>query len=501
MKRSTKVGLAVAGITATAAAIALKLSASTNDVPSTVMTGAEPATEPDVEGDAFLAHLGEAIRIDTTAHEDVSRNDPESIKSFHAFLAGTYPATHSTCTVETVNELSLLFTWGGANAALPPLVLMAHMDVVPVESGTEGDWTHPPFSGAVAYARLWGRGALDDKGPLIAAIEAVEHLITTGFVPDRTVYLAFGHDEEIQGRHGARIIAETLEERGVRPWLVIDEGGGVADFLTGFTESQVAMVKVAEKGYLDVKLTARADGGHSSMPTGSTAVGKVAAAIQALESNPVRARIEVLGPMFDALAPVMDRKLAAVFTNLKVTGPVVRKIMASAPEGDVLMRTTTAITMVSGGVKANVLPQEAWAVVNFRIIPGDTIESVLEHVHNTVGPDIAVEVHGGPPHDPSRFSSIESQGWDVVAQSIQETFPYATVAPWILTAATDSRYFMPFSDDVYGFAPFTMSPDFAGIHGTDEAVRVADAHGAVSFFCRLIRNAQPEGPRRSGFGL
>lgn len=449
----------------------------------------DPATEPDVEGDAFLSHLGAAIRIDTTAHEDVALNSPDAILAFHTFLAETYPATHATCAVETVNDLSLLFTWEGADASLAPMVLMAHMDVVPVEVGTEGDWTHPPFSGEVADDRLWGRGALDDKGPLIATIEAVEHLIASGFVPERTVYLAFGHDEEIQGRNGGRIVAETLRDRGVRPWLVIDEGGGVVDSLTGFTESQVAMVKVAEKGYLDVKLTARAEGGHSSMPTGATAVGKVAEAIQALDNTPVRARIEALGPMFDALAPVMDRKLAAVFTNLKVTGPAVKKLMAAAPESDALMRTTTAVTMVSGGVKPNVLPQEAWAVVNFRIIPGDTIESILDHVRETVGPDIEVEIFGGGPHDPSEFSSIASPGWEVVAASIHETFPDATVAPWILTGATDSRYFMPFSEDVYGFAPFTMSAGFAGIHGTNEAVRITDADGAVSFFCRLIRNA------------
>lgn len=491
MNRRAKVGLAVAGVTAAAAAVALKLSASTNDVPSVISTKAPPATEPDIEGDAFLSHLGEAIRIDTTAHEDVSQNSPDAIRAFHAFLAETYPATHANCSVEKVNELSLLFTWEGSDATLAPMVLMAHMDVVPVESGTEGNWTHPPFSGEVADGSVWGRGALDDKGPLIATLEAVEHLIATSFVPERTVYLAFGHDEEIHGRDGARIIADLLEGRGVRPWLVIDEGGGVIDSLTGFTDSQVAMVKVAEKGQLNVKLIARAGGGHSSMPTGSTAVGEVAAAIQALESNPVRARIGVLGPMFNALAPVMDRKRAAVFTNLKMTAPVVRKIMASAPEADALIRTTTAVTMVSGGVKANVLPQEAWAVVNFRIIPGDTVASVLDHVRETVGPDIEVEIHGGPPNDPSEFSSIDSEGWDVVVTSIHETFPDATVAPWILTGATDSRYFMRFSDDVYGFAPFTMSAGFAGIHGTDEAARVADAVGAVSFFCRLIRNAQP----------
>lgn len=491
MKKSTMIGIAVAGVAAAAAATAGKLAASTSHRPATITDRAEPALEPNVDGEALLEHLGRALRLDTVVFEDRSQNDPADITAFHEFLRDTYPLTHKTCVVEPVNELSLLYTWEGSDPQEEPIVLMAHMDVVPIEPGTEGDWAHEPFSGEISDGRLWGRGALDDKGRLVATIEAVEHLIGAGFEPTRTVYVAFGHDEEIGGNEGAKEVAATLRDRGVRPWFVLDEGGLVVDSIPMLVDGPVALVKVAEKGLVNVKLTARSEGGHSSVPPASTAAGRIGEAVHLLETHPVPARIAVLAPLFDALASVMDSKTAAVLKNLRVTGPVVTRMLSAKPETNALIRTSTAVTMVSGGVKSNVLPQEAWAVVNYRILPGDSVDSVMAHVRDVVGPDIAVETYGEMLVEPSSFSSTESEAWAVVRSSVEEAFPAATVAPWILTGATDSRYFQPLAGDVYGFGPFTMRPTDSGIHGTDEAMRTSDAEGAVSFFCRLIRNAQP----------
>jgi carboxypeptidase PM20D1 len=306
------------------------------------------------------------------------------------------------------------------------------------------------------------------------------------------VILAIGHDEEIGGAQGAARTAALLRARGVRPWIVVDEGGRVTDALPPLTDEPVAMVKIAEKGYLDLELTATGEGGHSSFPPAESTIGKLAAAIRRLEDNPVPARVEVLGPFFSALAPKLDPRMRPVLTNLKVTGPVVSRLLSARPETNVMIRTTTAVTMVSGGVKPNVMPQEASAVVNFRILPGDSIDSVVEHVRATVGDDIEVRPVGEMRAEPSRFSSIESEAWDVMSRSIGETFPEASVAPWILTGATDSRYYGDFAGDIYGFAPFTGDLESLGtIHGTGERVRISDAERAVSFFCRLIRNAQP----------
>jgi carboxypeptidase PM20D1 len=203
------------------------------------------------------------------------------------------------------------------------------------------------------------------------------------------------------------------------------------------------------------------------------------------------ARVGVLEPFFRSLTSRIDPALRPVLANLRVTGPIVARLFGVRPETDAMIRTTTAVTMVYGGVKPNVLPQEASAVVNFRILPGDSIESVVEHVRRVVGDDIVVEAFGEMSSEPSRFSSTASPAWQVLHRSISETFPDAVVAPWILTGATDSRYYTAFAGDIYGFAPFTGAMDMlSSIHGTGERIRVADAEGAVSFFCRIIRNAQ-----------
>ncbi len=490
MKRATGIvvgaGAAAAAAVGAAAAVARR---GTPSIPERV--NAAPVLEPGVDGDAFLTHLAEAISLDTVSHADEEHNDPQRILAVHALLQDAYPLVHEHCTVETVEDLSLLYTWEGTDPDADPLLLMAHMDVVPVEPGTESDWPVEPFAGAIAEGYLWGRGALDDKGPMVAIMEAIEHLMGTGFRPTRTVMVSLGHDEEIGGTRGARNVARLLAGRDVRPWFVLDEGGAVADSLPPLTDARVALVKTAEKGYVDLRLTTTGEGGHSSTPPKTGAIGSLAEAIRRLEARPMPARVDVLAPMFQALAPYLDPKLRPILTNLRVTAPLVSRIMGARPSTDATIRTTTAVTMVSGGVKSNVLPQEASAVVNFRIIPGDTIADVVAHVRDVVGEGVDIEPYGEIRSEPSEVSSTSSDAWDTLARTITDVFPDAVVAPWTLTGMTDSRYFADIAGDVYGFAPFTgdVEATFGGIHGTGERVRVSDAVGAVSFFCRLIRNA------------
>ncbi len=493
MKRSTTIAVTTAAVGAAVAGVvgATVGRRRSGDRPSQTRERAPAAIEPDVDGAAFLGHLAEAIRLETVVHVERERNDPGDILAVHAFLRETYPLIHERCTIETVNDLSLLYTWPGTDADADPILLMAHMDVVPIEPGTEGDWDVDPFAGDTRGGFLWGRGALDDKGPLIAVMEAVEHLLDTGFEPSRTVMFAFGHDEELGGAEGAAHLARLLTDLGVRLWFVVDEGGAVADSLPPLTDSRVALVKTAEKGYVDLELTATGEGGHSSVPQPTTAIGTLAAAIHALETNPVPARVAILAPMFEALGPALGPMLRPILTNLAITGPAVAKMMSAKPSTNATIRTSTAVTMISGGVKPNVLPQEARAVVNFRILPGDTIASTVEHVRRVVGEGIGIEPYGEMRAEPSGVSSTDSDTWHVLATSIEETFPDAVVAPWTLTGATDSRYFADIAGDVYGFAPFTgeVEDTFGAIHGTGERIRTSDAEAAVSFFCRLIRNA------------
>ena len=441
-------------------------------------------------GDRFLKNLSAAIRIPTVSHEAPAAAPRKQLLAFHEFLRDTYPLVHECCHVETINDLSLLITWQGSDSELDPIVLMAHQDVVPIEPGTEAAWPVEPFSGEIADGYLWGRGAFDDKGALIAILEGVEHLLDSGFKPERTVLIASGHDEETGGREGASHIAETLRQREITPWFVVDEGGAVADEIPKLSAEPVALVRTAEKGHVNLKLTARGEGGHSSAPRRPTTVGKLAIALKALEDHPVRARVKMVEPTFNALMPRLNAPLRFLLSNLRFTGPLVSRILAREPLTEAWIRTTTAITIIAGGVKSNVIPQEATAIVNFRIIPGDTINSVKAHVRRVVGPDLEIETTAEHQDEPSPVSSIESDAWHTLTNTITETFPETLVAPWTLIGATDSRYFADIAGDVYGFSPFTFSlADMERLHGTGERVRVGDGERAVGFFVKLIENA------------
>ncbi len=273
--RTKRLGGLVAGVgVGAAAAAALRRRWSGGDEPEM------PPPEFDAAGASFLDHLAEAVRIPTVSYEDRSRIDLQAFDRLHAFLASTYPLVHERLQREVVGGHSLLFTWPGSNLDAPAVVLMAHQDVVPIEDGTEGDWEFPPFDGARDATYLWGRGALDDKGALIGILEAVEGLLRSGFEPRATLYLVFGHDEEIGGGEGAAVVAQLLRDREIQVGIVLDEGGAVAEDMPAGAKAPIGLLGIGEKGHVNVELVARGDGGHSSMPPQSTAVGRVAEAVR-----------------------------------------------------------------------------------------------------------------------------------------------------------------------------------------------------------------------------
>jgi len=454
-----------------------------------------PGSEPGEAGVAFLDHLAEAVRIPTIGYEDPGRVDTASLQEFHEFLRDTYPRCHQRLRYETVARFSLLYEWEGRDPAAPPVLLMGHMDVVPVESGTEEGWPHGPFSGERDDRYLWGRGTIDDKGPVVAMFEAVEGLLAEGFEPDRTLYLAVGHDEETGGRAGAVAVAATLAERGVRFEFVLDEGGGIVEGLLPGATRPVGLIGIGEKGYLNVELVVEGGGGHSSVPPPSTTVGRLAAAVHRLEQSPMPARLGVQSGFFTAVAPALGGAQGQVLRNAGRLGPLVERKLAALPASNALIRTTAAVTMIEGGEKPNVLPQQASAVVNFRLLPGDDIDGVLAHVRGVVGGDVTVRpLEGGFTADPSPLSSPDSAAFEMISATITELYPDVVLAPWILMGATDSRHYQAIADNVYRFAPFTLTPeDMSRIHGTGERVRLADAERAVAFFRRLLRRACGEG--------
>ncbi|WP_254245103.1 M20/M25/M40 family metallo-hydrolase [Hymenobacter sp. BRD67] len=310
-----------------------------------------------VSPDSAVAHLAGALRFATVSRTLYSETDTLPFGQLQAYLRRTFPLVHQQLKLQKVNRYGLLYEWPGTDPTLKPLLLLAHQDVVPVLPGTDSQWTRPPFAGQQAGGYLYGRGALDDKLNVVGQLEAVEALLRAGFRPRRTVLLAFGHDEETQGRRGAAALAAVLQKQHPQLELVLDEGGLVkADGVAGLTRP-VALVGVSEKGYLSLELSATGQGGHSSMPPALTSVGRVAAAVARLEAQPFPARLDGgVSGLLDYLASAVPFGKRLVFANQWLFGSLIKNSLAATPSGNAALRTTTAPTIFRGGDKDNVLP-------------------------------------------------------------------------------------------------------------------------------------------------
>lgn len=436
--------------------------------------------------------LAGAIRIPTVSYESDLPIDSGAFTAFHHYLYETYPAIHDLITPLIFNEYSLLYEWKGSNPQLKPVVLMAHMDVVP---GGETDlWTRDPFSGYIDNEFIWGRGTLDDKGALIQIMEAVEKLIAEGFTPARTFYLAFGHDEEVSGNRGAGAIASYLEKAGVEAEFVADEGMAITVGMVPMMSSPVALIGTSEKGYLSVRLSVTMDGGHSSTPESESAVTLIADAVSRLNSRQFKARIsEPVDDFIKYVGPEMPFYARAIFANKWIFKPLLLNIYKGSSSGNALVRTTTAPTIISAGIKDNVIPNSASAVVNFRILAGETSDEVLAHIRKVV-PDerVVIEILPGL-SEPAPVSPTDVYGFQSILKTIRQVYPEAVVAPTIMLASSDSKHFTGVSPNIYRFAPIIVtSDDMARIHGVDERVRTEDFLRGITWYYYLIRNSNDE---------
>jgi carboxypeptidase PM20D1 len=444
------------------------------------------ASLPTVNDSLLSVHLSGAIKFATISKQD---SGPELVpmRALHAYLAQIFPRTYATLSHEVVDPASLLFQWTGADSTLEPIVMMSHLDVVPVEAGSESAWTHPPFSGDIADGFVWGRGTLDDKVGVLSTLEAVEALVNRGFKPRRTIYLAFGDDEEVEGK-GAGAIVALLKRRGVHPLVAIDEGSAIVRGIIPNITRPAGLIGIAEKGHMSVKLTVASAGGHSSMPPARTAVGVLAQAIDRLEKNPLPAKLDGAAEgMLGEIGREMPLASRIVMANLWLTRPLVIRSMSRSPATNASLRTTTAPTMIQGSPKENVLPIRAQAIVNFRIIPGETPESVIEHVRRVVNDSAVAITLAEPATPPSPVSSTTSVSYRTLARDIRVLEPNAIVAPSLVVGATDSRQYGGYARDVYRFLPMQIGPsDLERVHGTNERIGVHDYARGVAFMTLLI---------------
>jgi carboxypeptidase PM20D1 len=450
-----------------------------------------PVQQKSLGADA-ISRLSQAIQYRTITTQAVIGSAGPEFRRFHDFLAKSFPRVHALLAKEVIGGHSLLYSWQGKDRRLKPMLLMAHMDVVPVDAASEASWRHPPFSGQIAEGFIWGRGTMDDKGSVMAILESVENLLAEGFRPERTTYLAFGDDEEVGGNNGAAKIAAALRSRAVELEFVLDEGLNILNGMISGISSPVALIGIAEKGYLTLRLTIETPGGHSSIPPTDTAIGVISRALYRLDPASFPSRLSVPArQMFEFLGPEMAWTKKLALANLWLFDPLVRNQLAGSPLTNAAIRTTVVPTIVNAGIQENVLPTKATAMINLRLLPGDSIAGVIEHVQKAID-DPRIKITPLPVRvEPSTVSDIEAPSFKLLQRTIRQTAPDAIVAPALLVAATDSRHYAGLTQNIYRFLPITLGPeDTKRYHGTDERISIQDYERCVRFYSQLIRNSQ-----------
>jgi len=441
--------------------------------------------------DDVVDNLARAIQLPTVSAGAI---DSLAFKNLDTLLQRSFPLIDSLLEREVVNDFSYIYKWPGRNPRLNPILMLAHTDVVPVESSSVDKWTVPPFSGKIQDGYLWGRGALDDKLEVFSMFEAVELLLKEDYNPERTIYFALGQDEEIGGEKGAIPIAKIFKDRNIEFEYILDEGSIILENALDGLEKPLAMIGVTEKGYTTLTITALLkEGGHSSMPPAETAVGVLSNAIVKLQDNPFPLRIDgATKYFFEYIAPESAFLQKMLFTNLWLTEGLITSQLGKDNTSAAILRTTTAPTMLRGGIKENVLPTRASAKVNFRIIPGETVESVAARVRDVINDDRVIVEAGkeGFSSNPPEISPVESFGFQVIQKTIGESFPEVVVAPSLVIAATDARHYVGLSKNIYRFSPITVTRlDLKTIHGIDEKISIEGYKNMVRFYRLLFMNS------------
>jgi carboxypeptidase PM20D1 len=434
-----------------------------------------------------ISHFQQALSYKTISYGNPELFDSAQFLGFHTFLATAYPLTHAALSREVIAGYSLLYTWKGKDESLKPIVLMAHMDVVPIEEATRSMWSFDPFAGTVKDDFIWGRGTTDDKINLIAIFEATEKLLSEKFQPERTLYFAFGHDEEIGGK-GAVAIAKLLKERNIAAEMVLDEGGIITqEKIPGLSKS-VALIGTAEKGYLSLELTVEKPGGHSSMPEKETAIDILTRALVKLRDKPFAPDFsEPMEGFISNLGPEMPFVQKMAFANPWLFKKLIIGTYEQSGPGNAMIRTTTVPTIINAGIKDNVVPTVAKATVNFRLLPGDTSDEIIARVKEIMNDERIAISKLSTLAEASAVTPIKSFGYQKIEAKIKKSYPKLIASPFLVIGATDSRHFGEISSNIIKFSPMI---DPIGFHGIDERVSLESYQTALWFYEQLMRDTK-----------
>ena len=434
---------------------------------------------------AVIDRFSQALQIPTISYDDSSKLDHAAFQAFHQHLAQSFPLVHAKTQLTKFNDYSIVYRLKGQNSQLKPALFMGHMDVVPVDEQTKDQWLQPPFSGKVVDGVIWGRGAIDDKVSVLALMESLEWFLTQDKVPQRDIYFAFGHDEEVGGK-GAIAIAKYFVDQNIQFEFILDEGGVITDGIIPGTTQPIALVGVAEKGIVNFRFTVNGEGGHSSQPPAHTAAGILARAIVKVENNKFDARLEFFDLMFDNIGYSMPLAQRLPLANLWLFEPLVLSTLLKSASSAASARTTTAVTMLQGSTKSNVLPTIATAIVNFRILPGDTVTSIQAHLERVID-DPRVTLSTELANEASAVSPTDNIGFKLIESSIRRLDDNVLVTPYLVLGATDSRHFQNLSDNIYRFMMVSLNPDtLKQFHGLNEQISVKDYINAIQFYYAML---------------
>jgi carboxypeptidase PM20D1 len=439
-----------------------------------------------VDDQQVADHLATAVRCQTVPLDEQGTPDPEAFAQLHKFLEDTYPLVHQKLRREVVNGYSLLYIWQGSRADLEPVMLMAHQDVV---SADPTEWTYPPFDGVIADGFIWGRGTLDIKNQLIGIMDAAEALLQQGYRPERTILFGLGHDEETGGVNGCKILGQKLKEKGIHLAGIVDEGGGIMAGLAAGVRGPIALVGVSEKGYLTVEFTVTGQPGHSSTPPPQTSIGILARALARLEARPMPTHLRRLRPLYHGVGRAAPIYIQVAFANVWLFGPLLKRWLVPKPEMNASMRTTTALTIINGGVEDNTIPAEVKAIVNFRLLPGDTIAEVLWHVKKVIKDErVKFKPVEGKYNEALPVSPDNGPAYNSLKLVVRQVFDNPPVAPFVMLGGTDCQHFVPVCDHIYRFTSVVMDESFMGLeHGIDERIPVEAMGKMVQFYAQLMQ--------------
>ncbi|WP_263602414.1 M20/M25/M40 family metallo-hydrolase [Chryseobacterium sp. PET-29] len=466
-----------------------------------------------IKDDSAIQRLSGGLKIPTVSSGELGDFNYSTFDTIKEYIKNSYPLIYQNAEFAEVNTYGLVFRLKGSNPSLDPILFLSHTDVVPpgdaeVKDKTENifrpddqplpavsevseEWDFGPFSGAVANGRIYGRGSIDMKGMLFSLLESMNNVIKTKYIPQRDIYLAFGFDEEVGGQQGAVKIAEYFRNKNVQFDAVYDEGGLILEkgSVTGIN-SDIAVIGCAEKGFLSVKIKVKGLGGHSSMPPSESAIGKAAVIMQRLESGQMKPEVTpLINQFFTNVGGSMSFISRMAIANQWLLKPVLLSQLTKNNSTNALVRTTTALTMMKGSDAPNVLSPEVEFIVNFRLLPGNTVKDVKEHIANaTKGFDVEIDEIDSV-KEASAVSSSNTRAFQMIEAAIKEIYPTAIATPYLTVGATDAYKYQIVSKNIYRFMPIKISnAEKQSIHSTNEYLSIENYMKMIHYFEFIMRN-------------